>query len=108
MITAETKRVCASSLMVLHRVTLCALHQIYQVGSSGLSVLGQPNARIGAPQTTNKFWGTLGALLPETQRFELALHKALRAFHSCCLRFTFILLIGLNAKATPLQTQTQK
>lgn len=56
MITAESKRVAASSLMVLRRVTdpQCVLHQIYQVGSPGLSAVGQPNARTGAVQTTNR------------------------------------------------------
>lgn len=56
----------------------CVLHQIYQVGSPGLSAVAQPNARTGAPQTTDRLL-ILGHLenfvTRETQMFELALPK---------------------------------
>lgn len=71
MITAETKRVAASSLVVLHRVTLSVfLTRSVRLGVQGylLQASQMPELEHHRQQTDSWFWGTLRTLLPETQK----------------------------------------
>lgn len=48
------KGCCLQSPYVTKGDPQCVLHQICQVGSPGVSVVGQPNCRTRAPQTTGR------------------------------------------------------